>query len=156
MRVYSTFCFELRFSEHGLRPTDVKVKAIKEAPIPRNVTELRSFLRMLAALTNFIPKLSTLAHPLYELIGTITWNWSPNCEKAFCAVKCALTSALRPYASCGIFGRRLSIWLGGRYNARLSQWKPPPDCLRVTNSEKTLKTQRADRQRLKLWRLCSA
>lgn len=93
MRVYSTFCFGLRFSEHGLRPTDEKVKAIKEALIPRNVTELRSFLGMLAALTNFIPKLSTLAHPLYELIGTITWNWSPNCEKAFCAVKCALTSA---------------------------------------------------------------
>ena len=93
MRVYSTFCFGLRFSEHGLRPTDEKVKAIKEALIPRSVTELRSFLGMLAALTNFIPKLSTLAHPLYELIGTITWNWSPNSEKAFCAVKCALTSA---------------------------------------------------------------
>ena len=93
MRVYRTFCFELHFSEHGLRPTDVKVKAIKEAPIPRNVTELRSFLRMLAALTNFIPKLSTLVHPLYELFGTITWNWSPSCEKAFCAVKCALTLA---------------------------------------------------------------
>ena len=48
---------------------------------------------MLAALTNFIPKLSTLTHPLYELIGTITRNWSPNSEKAFCAVKCALASA---------------------------------------------------------------
>ena len=47
---------------------------------------------MLAALTNFIPKLSTLAHPLYELLGNKPWNWSPSCDKAFCDVKCALTS----------------------------------------------------------------
>ena len=84
--------FGLRFSEHGLQPTDNKVQAIKEAPTPRNVTELRSFLGMVAALTNFIPKLSTLAHTLYELLGNTPWNWSPGCDKAFCAVKCALTS----------------------------------------------------------------
>ena len=48
---------------------DKKVKAIRGAPTPRNVTELRSFLGMLAALSNFIPRLSTLAHPLYELLG---------------------------------------------------------------------------------------
>ena len=43
----SVIYFGLHFSE--------KVKAIKEAPTSRNVTELRSFLGMLAALTNFIP-----------------------------------------------------------------------------------------------------
>ena len=56
------------------------------------MSELRSFLGMLAALTNFIPKLSTLAHPLYELLGNKPWKWSPSCDKAFCDVKCALTS----------------------------------------------------------------
>ena len=76
MRVHGTFhgifrYFGRRFSEHGLRLTDRKVKAIKMAPTPRNVTELRSFLRLLAALTNFMPKLSTPTHPLYELVGTI-------------------------------------------------------------------------------------
>ena len=70
-----------------------KAKASKEAPTPRNVTELRSLLGMLVALTNFRPKLSTLAHPRYELIGNTPWNWSQSCEKAFCAVKCALTTA---------------------------------------------------------------
>ena len=88
----SVIYFGLRFSEKGLQPTGEKVKAIKKAPIPRNVTELRSFLGMLAALTNFIPKLSTLAHPLYELLGNKPWNWSSNCDKAFSDVKCALTS----------------------------------------------------------------
>ena len=78
----SVIYFGLRFSERGLQPTDEKVQAIKEAPTPRNVTELRSFLGMLAALTNFIPKLSTLAHPLYELLGNKAWNWTPKCEQA--------------------------------------------------------------------------
>ena len=88
----SVIYFGLRFSERGLQPTDEKVKAIKEAPTPRNVTELRSFLGMLAALTNFIPKLSTLAHPLYELLGNKAWNWTPKCEQAFSDVKLALSS----------------------------------------------------------------
>ena len=51
----SVIYFGLHFSEKELQPTDEKVKAIKEAPTSRNVTELRSFLGMLAALTNFIP-----------------------------------------------------------------------------------------------------
>ena len=88
----SVIYFGLRFSERGLQPTDEKVKAIKEVPTPRHVTEFRSFLGMLATLTNFIPKLSTLAHSLYELLGNKPWNWTPNCEQAFSDVKLALTS----------------------------------------------------------------
>ena len=88
----SVIYFGLRFSERGLQPTDERVKAIKEAPTSRNVMELRSFLGMLAALTNFIPKLSTLAHPLYELLGNKPWNWTPKCEQAFSDVKLALSS----------------------------------------------------------------
>ena len=47
---------------------------------------------MLAALTNFISKLSTLAHPLYQLLGNKPWNWTPACKQAFRDVKHALTS----------------------------------------------------------------
>ena len=45
--------------------------------------------------------------------------------------------ALWPWVSCGIVGWRLSIRFGCRYNARLFKWKPSPDCLRFTNSERT-------------------
>ena len=65
----SVIYFGLRFSARGIQPTDEKVKAIRDAPTKCNVTELRSFLGMLPALSNFIPKLSTLAHPIYELLG---------------------------------------------------------------------------------------
>lgn len=57
-----------------------------------NVTELRSFLWMLAALSNFILNLSTLAHPLYELLGNKPWKWTANCYQAFGDIKHALTS----------------------------------------------------------------
>ena len=37
--------------------------------------------------------LRLICHPLCELIGNTPRNWSQSCEKAVCAVKCALTSA---------------------------------------------------------------
>jgi len=88
----SVVYFGLCFSERGIQPTDEKVKAIRDAPTPSNATELRSFLGMLAALSNFIPKLSTLSHPLYELLGNKPWNWTSSCEQAFRDIKHALTS----------------------------------------------------------------
>ena len=90
----SVICFSLCFSARGIQPTDEKVKAIWYAPTPCNVTELRSFLGMQAALSNFVPKLSTLAHPLYELLGNKSWKWTANCNQAFGDIKHALTSEI--------------------------------------------------------------
>ena len=88
----SVIYFGLRFPARGIQPTDEKVKTIRDAPTPCNVTELRSILGMLAALSNFIPKLSTHAHSLYELLGDKPWKWTANCDKAFGDIKHALTS----------------------------------------------------------------
>ena len=82
----------LHFSERGIQPTDEKVKAIRDMPTPRNMTELHSFLGILAALSNFIPKLSTLAHSLYELLGNKPWKWTGDCDQAFGDIRRALTS----------------------------------------------------------------
>lgn len=87
----SVIYFGLHFSARGIQPTDEKVTAIQDVPTLGNVTELRSFLGMLAALGNFIPKLSTLAHPLYELLGNKPWKWTANCDQAFGDIKHALT-----------------------------------------------------------------
>ena len=88
----SVIYFGLRFSARGIQPTDEKVKTIRDAPTPCNVTELRSFLGMLPALSNFIPKLSTLAHPLYELLGNKPWKWTSIFDQAFGDIKYALIS----------------------------------------------------------------
>ena len=52
----------------GVHPAPEKVQAIVEAPSPVTVTELRSFLGMLHYYGKFLPNLSTLLHPLNNLL----------------------------------------------------------------------------------------
>ena len=62
--------------ESGLHPTQGKVKAIQEAPEPKNLAELRSFLGMINYYSRFLPNLSHQLAPLYKLLKrTICWNW---------------------------------------------------------------------------------
>ena len=49
----------------GLHPTEERVKAIKEAPKPQNITELRSFLDIINYYSRFLPNISA---PLYNLL----------------------------------------------------------------------------------------
>ena len=46
----------------GLHPTQEKVRAIKNSPKPKNVTELRSFFGMLTYYSKFLPTLSSNLH----------------------------------------------------------------------------------------------
>ena len=52
----------------GLHPTAAKVKAITQAPAPRNVTELRSFLSLFNYYGRFLPNLPSTLAPLYKLL----------------------------------------------------------------------------------------
>ena len=88
----SVIYFGLHFSARGIQPTDEKVKVIRGTPIPCNVIGLRSCLGMMAALSNFIPKLSTLAYPLHQLLGNKPWKWTASCDQAFGDIKNAITS----------------------------------------------------------------
>ena len=76
IRVKRSKCFFLRPSVQylghlvdadGLHATDDKLKAITEARAPKNLPELRSFLGLLNYYGRFIPKLSTIVHPLNQL-----------------------------------------------------------------------------------------
>ena len=69
----------------GLHPTEDKVKAIKEAPRPRNVAELRSFLGILNYYHKFLPNLSGNLKPLYQLLHKKTkWTWGQQQEICVC------------------------------------------------------------------------
>ena len=75
----------------GLHPTEEKVKAIKNAPQPKNVTELRSFLGLLNYYSKFMPTLSSKLAPLYSLLHKQTrWSWGNQQEAAFIQAKNAL------------------------------------------------------------------
>ena len=80
-------------SAEGLHTEDSKVAAIVDAPEPRNLTELRSFLGMINYYAKFLPDLATILAPLYLLLRQTTpWTWGREQRGAFKAVKDLLRS----------------------------------------------------------------
>ena len=55
-------------SAKGLQPLTSEVRAIAEAPTPTNVSQLKSFLRMVNYYGRFLPDLATRLVPLYALL----------------------------------------------------------------------------------------
>lgn len=56
---------------HGLHPIVEKVEAIRDAPAPTNVAELRSYLGLLTYYSKFLPKLSTVLAPCTGCSGRV-------------------------------------------------------------------------------------
>lgn len=83
-----------KISAKGLEPIPEKVRAIVEAPAPRNVSQLKSFLGMLNYYAKFLPNLSTCLAPLYSLLQKKNhWSWGEKQRKAFEEAKTLLTSS---------------------------------------------------------------
>jgi hypothetical protein len=83
-----------RIDAEGLHPMQSKVDAIEKAPEPSNVEELRSFLGLLTYYGKFLPNMSTLLAPLYQLLHkNQVWKWG-TCEKnAFMKAKQQLSAS---------------------------------------------------------------
>ncbi|XP_064469840.1 uncharacterized protein K02A2.6-like [Ornithodoros turicata] len=60
-----------RIDKRGLHPEEKKLRAILEAPAPKDVQELRSFLGLLAYYCSFIRNMSSLLTPLYDLLKNV-------------------------------------------------------------------------------------
>ena len=83
-----------RVDSEGLHTLDNKVTAVLKAPSPKDVQELRSFLGLIHYYGKVLSNLSTLLHPLNELLkADKTWEWSTACEAAFTEAKRLLASA---------------------------------------------------------------
>lgn len=82
-------------TKHGLKKSPGKVEAILKAPIPKDVSNLQSFLGLINYYRNFVPGASTILSPLYKLLQKgIRWSWTPEHEKAFTTIKQHLASDL--------------------------------------------------------------
>ena len=72
---------------------DRKVEAVKAAPAPTDLTQLKSFLGLINYYCKFLPNLFTTLSPLYSLLRKNTrWKWGPEQQKAFDTAKSQLTS----------------------------------------------------------------
>ena len=65
-------CPEIRFlgyvvDKYGLRTDPGKTRAVLEYAAPKNLKQLRSFLRMVGWYSRFIPNLAEIKRPLTEL-----------------------------------------------------------------------------------------
>jgi hypothetical protein len=73
-----------RIDASGIHPLKDKVKAINEAPPPKSVQELRAYLGLLSYYGKFLPKLSTVLHPLYQLLRKDhAWKWGKEQDQSF-------------------------------------------------------------------------
>ncbi len=78
--------------EHGIRPVQKKVKALQEAPVPKNVSELKSYLGLLTYYSKFLPNMADVLAPLYTLLGKeVKWTWSDKEHQVFKNSKTLLT-----------------------------------------------------------------
>ena len=81
-------------SEKGLQPTDDKIRAIRDAPVPQNVTQLRSFLGMVNYYGKFLENVSSKLSPLYRLLHKkSSWKWGSEETRVFDLVKKQLIKA---------------------------------------------------------------
>ena len=79
---------------HGLHPLDERVRVIKDAPTPKTVGELKSYLGMLSYYSRFLPSMSSVLHLLYHLLRKdVPWVWKTAQSKAFTASKELLISS---------------------------------------------------------------
>ena len=83
---------------NGKRPTPEKIAAIKRAPMPTNVQQLRSFLGLLNYYRKFLPNLAAILQPLNDLLRKDEkWSWSAACTEAVNDAKeLRTTDYLRP------------------------------------------------------------
>ncbi|MCP5979020.1 hypothetical protein NL364_31470, partial [Klebsiella pneumoniae] len=72
------FCgFKLKHQE--IHKCDDKISSFKNAPKPKSVGELKSFIGMIQFYSSFAPQLADLAHPLYRAFkgnGIQPFVWS--------------------------------------------------------------------------------
>ncbi|BES87377.1 Hypothetical Protein NTJ_00182 [Nesidiocoris tenuis] len=77
----------------GLRKCPKKVEAILKIKQPTSVTEVKSFLGAVNFYGRFVPELSTLAHPLYQLLRKdANFNFDEKCRNSFNLIKQAMAS----------------------------------------------------------------
>ena len=82
-----------RIDGSGLHPLPEKVEAIKDAPVPKSVTELKSYLGLLTYY-KFLPNMSSVLAPLYQLLQKNSrWCWTEAEQTAFDQSRNWLTSS---------------------------------------------------------------
>lgn len=83
-----------RIDKHGLHADEKKIEAIVSAPVPKDVSQLKSFLGLVNFYAKFCYNISDILKPMYELLKKdVKWSWSEQCEIGFNKIKSVLSSS---------------------------------------------------------------
>ncbi|GBG74666.1 hypothetical protein CBR_g19074 [Chara braunii] len=81
-------------TDKGLQPEPQKVAAVRNAPVPTTIMQVRAFLGLASYYRRFIKGFTTIAGPLTNLFRKDQpLIWTPQCDQAFSKLKAALISA---------------------------------------------------------------
>ena len=73
-----------KINSQGIQPIQEKVRAIADAPSPKNVSEVRSYLGMINYYQKYLPNLSTILAPLHSLLEKgKSWKWNKEHQESF-------------------------------------------------------------------------
>ncbi|PAA55936.1 hypothetical protein BOX15_Mlig012942g1, partial [Macrostomum lignano] len=86
--------FGFVISEAGIRPTESATAAIRDIRQPGDQKALKSFLGAANFLMRFVPHYADITEPLRRLLkADSNFDWTPECQRAFEAVKDAISKA---------------------------------------------------------------
>lgn len=77
--------------KHGFHVDREKVKSIESFRIPATASELRSFLGLASFISPYIPNFADITSSLWTVATTKTWQWGPEQQRDFEAVKDKIT-----------------------------------------------------------------
>ena len=78
----------------GVEPDPEKVEAVRDWPVPKNVTGVRAFIGLCSYYRRFICGFAHIAGPLHRLLEAgRTFEWTAECQIAFDTLKSVLISA---------------------------------------------------------------
>ena len=81
-------------SKEGIRVDPKKIEVVVEWKLPRNVTEVRSFLGLAGYYRRFVKGFSMTTAPMTKLLQkNIKYEWSEKCQRSFDKLKAFLTEA---------------------------------------------------------------
>jgi hypothetical protein len=84
----------LKLNHEGTKPDPGKINAVVHFPVPKTVTDVRSFLGLTGYYRNYVRGYSRLAVTLFELTRKdVAFVWDLGCQSAFEALKGALIAA---------------------------------------------------------------
>ena len=109
LRLKPKKCFFLRervpylgfvISKHGIQVDPSKTDKVRNFPTPTDPTSVRSFVGLASYYRQFVPHFTAIAARLHRLTTKdIKFEWSEECETAFCRLKFLLTGTCASLSS---------------------------------------------------------